>query len=47
METDHRKNSYPTIKDIAKLSNVGIATVSRVINNSGKVSESTKKEFLK
>ena len=46
METDHRKNSYPTIKDIAKLSNVGIATVSRVINNSGKVSESTKKRVL-
>lgn len=34
------------IYDIAKLSGVSIATVSRVINNSPKVSEKTKKESL-
>jgi LacI family transcriptional regulator len=32
------------IKDIAKLAGVGISTVSRVINNSGSVSEATRKK---
>lgn len=34
------------IKDIARLSGVGIATVSRVINGTGKVSEKTKKKVM-
>lgn len=34
------------IKDIAKLSGVGIATVSRVINQTGSVSERTKKRVM-
>ena len=35
-----------TIKDIAELSGVGIATVSRVINNSGYVSDKTRQKVL-
>lgn len=35
-----------TIKDIAKMANVSIATVSRVINNSGYVSKETRKIVL-
>ena len=31
------------IKDIARLADVGVATVSRVINNSGEVKEATRK----
>lgn len=34
------------IKDIAKLSGVGISTVSRVINNSGAVSDATRKKVM-
>lgn len=34
------------IKDIAKLSGVGISTVSRVINNTGYVSEATRKKVM-
>jgi len=34
------------IKDIAKLSGVGISTVSRVINNTGSVSEATQKKVM-
>ena len=33
----------PTIKDIAKKANVSVATVSRVINNTGYVNEETRK----
>jgi DNA-binding LacI/PurR family transcriptional regulator len=33
----------PTIKDVAKIANVSVATVSRVINNSGYVNHETKK----
>ena len=36
-----------TIRDIAKLANVSVATVSRIINNSGKVSASTKEKVNK
>ncbi|MDR4945177.1 LacI family DNA-binding transcriptional regulator [Neobacillus cucumis] len=36
-----------TIKDVAKLAGVGLGTASRVINNSGYVSEVTKKKVLK
>ena len=35
-----------TIKDIAKLAGVGISTVSRVINNSGSVSDETRKKVM-
>jgi DNA-binding LacI/PurR family transcriptional regulator len=34
------------IKDIARLSGVGISTVSRVMNNSGSVSEATRKKVM-
>jgi DNA-binding LacI/PurR family transcriptional regulator len=34
----------PTIKDVAKHAGVGIATVSRVINNSGYVKEETRRK---
>ena len=34
------------IKDIAKLSGVGIATVSRVLNQTGYVSEKTRKKVM-
>ena len=37
----------PTIRDVAKLANVSVATVSRVINNKGYVFEDTKKAVLK
>ena len=36
-----------SIKDIAELSNVSVATVSRVINNNGRFSEETRKKVLK
>ncbi|WP_251867508.1 LacI family DNA-binding transcriptional regulator [Enterococcus malodoratus] len=36
-----------SIKDIAKLSGVSVATVSRVINNNGRFSEETRKKVLK
>lgn len=42
-----KNNKAPTIKDVAKRSHTGIATVSRVINNSGRVSENTKNRILK
>ena len=35
-----------SIKDIARLSNVSTATVSRVINNNGRFSEETKNKVL-
>lgn len=41
------KNRKITIKDIAKLAKVSIATVSRVINNSPYVDEKTRKKVLK
>lgn len=36
-----------TIRDIAKLANVSVATVSRIINNSGKVSKDTREKVNK
>ncbi|MGM0641206.1 MAG: LacI family DNA-binding transcriptional regulator [Thermotogota bacterium] len=42
-----KNNKATTIKDVAKKANTGIATVSRVINNSGRVSEKTKARILK
>lgn len=38
--------AYISIKEIAELSGVGIATVSRVINQSGSVSEKTRKKVM-
>jgi len=37
----------PTIKDVAKKANVSVATVSRVINNTGYVNEETRKLVVK
>ncbi|MBW6411127.1 LacI family DNA-binding transcriptional regulator [Clostridium weizhouense] len=37
----------PTIKDVAKLSNVSVATVSRILNNLGGYSEETRIQVLK
>ena len=36
-----------SIKEIAKLANVSVATVSRVINNNGRFSEATKERVEK
>ena len=36
-----------SIKEIAKLANVSVATVSRVINNNGRFSEETRKKVQK
>ena len=36
----------PTIYDVAKEANVSIATVSKVLNNTGRISEKTKKKIL-
>ncbi|QKE72894.1 LacI family DNA-binding transcriptional regulator [Arthrobacter citreus] len=36
----------PTIYDVAKEANVSIATVSKVINNTGRISEKTKKKVI-
>ncbi|MDY4734879.1 LacI family DNA-binding transcriptional regulator, partial [Terrisporobacter sp.] len=33
-----------TIKDVAKEANVAVSTVSRVLSNSGKISEKTKEK---
>lgn len=38
-----RENKKMSIREIAKLSNVSVATVSRVLNNNGRFSEETKK----
>ena len=35
----------PTIKDVAKMANVSVATVSRVINNTGYVNHETEKSL--
>lgn len=43
---EKKRNPNPTIKDVARLANVGIATVSRVLNNSDKVSEKTKEKVI-
>jgi len=40
-------NKKYSIKDIAELSGVSVATVSRVINNNGRFSEETRKKVLK
>lgn len=40
------KKKNPTIKDVAKKCDVGIATVSRVLNNSNKVNEKTRDKIL-
>ena len=39
-------NKQKTIYDISQVAGVSIATVSRVINNSGNVSEKTKKKVI-
>ncbi|MEW6405888.1 MAG: LacI family DNA-binding transcriptional regulator, partial [Chloroflexota bacterium] len=44
--TPRRSLSVPTIRDVAKRANVGIATVSRVLNNSPSVSQETRKAVL-
>lgn len=41
------KKGVPNIYDIAEFANVSIATVSRVVNGSDKVSEATRKKVLK
>jgi LacI family sucrose operon transcriptional repressor len=42
-----REFAVPTIKDIAEMANVSRTTVSRVLNNSGYVSEEVRKRILK
>ena len=37
-------DKMPTIKDVAKHAEVSIATVSRIINNKGPISEKTRKK---
>ena len=37
-------DKMPTIKDVAKHADVSIATVSRIINNKGPISEKTRKK---
>lgn len=40
------RRALMTIKDIAKLSGVGVSTVSRVLNNSPDVSDASRKKVL-
>ena len=42
-----KKNKNISIKQIAKLSGVSVATVSRVINNNGRFSEQTREKVMK
>ncbi len=42
-----QKKNKPTIEDVARLSNVSTATVSRIINGKDKVKEGTKQKVLK
>ena len=41
------QNKNISIKQIAKLSGVSVATVSRVINNNGRFSEQTREKVMK
>ena len=41
-----KNNKKISIKEIAELSGVSVATVSRVINNNGRFSEETRKKVL-
>ena len=41
-----KKNKKISIKQIAQLSGVSVATVSRVINNNGRFSEETRQRVL-
>ena len=41
-----KNNKKISIKEIAELSGVSVATVSRVINNNGRFSEETRKRVL-
>ena len=42
-----KQNKNISIKQIAKLSGVSVATVSRVINNNGRFSEETRERVMK
>ena len=42
-----KQNKNISIKQIAKLSGVSVATVSRVINNNGRFSEQTREKVMK
>lgn len=46
LNTAFLRRFYMTIYDISKKAGVSIATVSRVLNGSGKVSEKTKEKVL-
>ena len=41
------KKKAPTIKEIAKIANVSVMTVSRALNNRHSVREATRKKILK
>ena len=42
----HKMSFTPTIRDVARKAEVGIGTVSRVLNNSPSVSEDTRQRVL-
>ncbi|MGB9858062.1 MAG: LacI family DNA-binding transcriptional regulator, partial [Dictyoglomaceae bacterium] len=41
-----RENNHITIRDVAKLAGVGIATASRALNNRGNVNPDTRRKVL-
>lgn len=46
-QQDSGRNVMPTIKEIAKMCDVSVATVSNIINDTGRVGEETRRKVLK